>query len=82
MIEKKAKLKFLATSLASAQNLFKKTQTHKLKQAFLKWQYNVSIRKIAETAFNRVLEINHRHSRARFKTAVYLLKTILEEYSI
>ena len=82
MIEKKAKLKFLATSLASAQNLFKKLSTHKLKQAFLKWQYNVSIRKIAETAFNRVLEINHRHSRARFKTAVHLLKSIIEDYSI
>jgi len=36
-IEKKAKLKFLATSLVSSQNLFRKAQANKLKQAFLKW---------------------------------------------
>ena len=72
-IEKKAKLKFLATSLLSSQNLFKKLNGHKTKEAFLKWQYNVSIRKIAETAFSRVLELNHKHSKARFKTGVFLL---------
>jgi ribosome-associated toxin RatA of RatAB toxin-antitoxin module len=75
-------LKFLATSLVSSQNLFRNVQKHKVRQAFLKWQYNVSIRKIAEKAFNRVVEINHRHSKARFRTGVYLLKSVLEEYSI
>ena len=81
-IEKKAKLKFLATSLVSSQNLFRKAQANKLKQAFLKWQYNVSIRKIAETAFSRVLELNHRHSKARFKTAVYLLQGLVENSAV
>ena len=81
-VEKKAKLKFLATSLVSSQNLFKKAQHNKIQQAFLKWQYNVSIRKIAETAFSRVLEINHRHSRARFKTGVFLLQNLVESYAL
>lgn len=53
-----------------------------MKQAFLKWQYNISIRKIAETAFQKMLSLNYKHSRARFKTAVYLLKTLMDEHSI
>ena len=48
----------------------------------MKWQYNVSIRKIAETAFNRVLELNHRHSKARFKTAVFLLQSLVEDNAV
>lgn len=81
-IEKKAKLKFLATSLLSTNNLFKRIQRQKVKEAFLKWQYNVSVRKIAETAFNRVLELNHRHSKARIRTGVYLLQNIVEDYTL
>jgi hypothetical protein len=53
-----------------------------MKQAFIKWQYNVSIRKIAETAFSRVLELNHRHSKARFKTGVYLLQNLVEGFAV
>jgi len=81
-IEKKAKLKFLATSLVSSQNLFRKLQRQQKRQAFIKWQYNVSIRKIAETAFTRVLEINHRHSKARLRTGVFLLKQLLDQHAI
>ena len=78
LIEKKAKLKFLATSLVSTQNLFQRVQRQKCKEAFLKWQYNVSIRKIAATAFKRVLELNHRHSKARYKAAFYLLEVLYD----
>ena len=79
--EKKAKLKFLATSLFSTSNLYKRLKKDKLRQAFLKWQYNVSIRKIAEVAFSRVLEINHRHSKARIKAAVHLLTGLVDKGS-
>lgn len=48
----------------------------------MKWQYNASIRKIAETAFNRVLELNHRHSKARYKSAVFMLQSIAEDSAI
>lgn len=80
--EKKAKLKFLATSLVSSHNLFRKLKLNRMKQAFLKWQFNASIRKIAETAFNRVLELNHRHSKARLRTGVFLIKNVLEQYTM
>ena len=82
MVEKKAKLKFLATSLISSQNQFKKLQKRKVKMAFMKWQYNISIRKIAENAFTRVLELNHRHSRVRLRAGVFLLKNLMENFSI
>lgn len=82
IIEKRAKLKFLATSLISCSNLFKKIENQNKKQAFIKWQYNVSIRKIAEAAFTRVLELNHRHSKARFKAAGYILKSLIKTISI
>ena len=62
--------------------MFKRILRQKVKEAFLKWQYNVSVRKIAETAFNRVLELNHRHSKARIRTGVYLLQNVLEDYTI
>ena len=38
--------------------------------------------KIAETAFNRVLELNHRHSKARLRTGVFLIKNVLEQYTM
>jgi hypothetical protein len=81
-IEKKAKLKFLATSLLSSNNMFKSILRHRVKEAFLKWQYNISVRKVVETAFNRVLELNHRHSKARMKTGVYLLNNIVESHTM
>lgn len=80
--EKRAKLKFLATSLLSSSNLFKRLAAQRKRAAFTKWQYNVSIRKIAETAFGRVLELNHRHSKARFRAGVHLLKGLMDEVSI
>lgn len=42
----------------------------------------MSIRKIAETAFGRVLELNHRHSKARFRAAVHLMKGLMDDYSL
>jgi len=62
--------------------LFQRVQRQRCKEAFLKWQYNVSIRKIASTAFARVLELNHRHSLARYKASLFLLKNLVENYAI
>ena len=42
----------------------------------------MSIRKIAEAAFTRVLQINHRHSKARIRTGVFLLKQLIDDRAI
>ena len=36
---------------------------------------------IAEGAFNKLLEINHRHSNARFTSAANLLQTIFKRHA-
>ncbi len=53
---------------------------------FARWKYNQSVCRvskiitidkfiqIAESAFNKLLELNHRHSQRRFATACYLLE--------
>lgn len=80
--EKRAKLKFLATSLVSSSNLWQRLRADRKRQAFNKWQYNVSIRKIAEKAFGRVLELNHRHTKARYTTAFHILKAQMDKGSL
>lgn len=49
------------------------------------WKAYTSNTQVAETAFNELLEINHRHSFARYDTAYSILKrltknTLREEY--
>ena len=43
------------------------------KEAFNKWRFSQSVGKIAEKAFNKILELNHRHSNQRFESACFLL---------
>lgn len=51
-VEKKAKLKFLATALLYG-SIQEKTQSQlKVKEAFSNWKSKVTCIKIAETAFN------------------------------
>ena len=38
-----------------------------------KWRFSQSVGKIAEKAFNKILELNHRHSNQRFEAACFLL---------
>jgi hypothetical protein len=78
-IEKKAKLKFLAASLAfiSNQQTIQKKKT--VREAFWNWKFEVLSHKIAESAFNKVLELNHKHSKSRFESAFYLLSKVQEK---
>ena len=34
-----------------------------MKESFSKWRYSQSVGKIAEKAFNKILELNHKHSK-------------------
>jgi len=45
-----------------------------VKSLFCQWKSKVTSLKIAETAFNQILEHNHKHSDARFDTACFLIE--------
>ena len=45
-----------------------------MKDFFNRWKLNQHVSKIAQTAFNKILELNHRHSKRRFEVACYLLE--------
>lgn len=75
-VEKKAKLKFLATSLLYA-TVQEKTQNKlKIKEALALWKSKIVCSKIAESAFNQILELNHKHSDMRFDTACFMLEKV------
>ena len=40
------------------------------------------MKRLAVTAFNRVLELNHKHSTARYKAGAYLLNNIKDSFTI
>eukprot|EP00354_Favella_ehrenbergii_P001330 CAMPEP_0170451388 /NCGR_PEP_ID=MMETSP0123-20130129/649_1 /TAXON_ID=182087 /ORGANISM="Favella ehrenbergii, Strain Fehren 1" /LENGTH=76 /DNA_ID=CAMNT_0010713069 /DNA_START=967 /DNA_END=1197 /DNA_ORIENTATION=- len=44
-----------------------------LQGALQRWRNNQSVSKIAEKAFNKILELNHKHSRQRFESACFLM---------
>ena len=43
------------------------------RNALTRWRQSQSVSKIAEKAFNKILELNHRHSSQRFESACFLL---------
>ncbi len=48
-----------------------------MEKAFKEWRSKSMCNRIAESAFNKVLEINHEHSFARFNTASYILEKVV-----
>lgn len=72
-LDRTAKYKFLGASLiilSSVERIQRRTQAQ---EAFNKWRFSHSVGKIAEKAFNKILELNHRHSSQRFDSACFLL---------
>jgi len=67
----KRKLVSAALLLISLQGTLQRKQ--KLQQALGKWRAFEHSSSIAEGAFNKILEINHKHSKVRFETAAKIL---------
>ena len=61
-LDRTAKYKFLGASLVILASMERVQKRMQVTDAFNKWRYGQSIGKIAEKAFNKILELNHRHS--------------------
>jgi hypothetical protein len=72
-VEKAAKRKLVSASLIMISLQAKMNKKYEMKQAMNEWKSFLNATLIAEGAFNKLLEINHRHSNARFTTASNLL---------
>jgi len=53
--------------------LVKRQRKETMKEHWNRWKMNHSVAKIAAVSFNKILELNHRHSKKRFETACKLL---------
>ena len=51
----------------------------RVKSAFDIWRADLEVNRIMENAFNKILEINHKHVNARVSSAVSLLSTIFNK---
>jgi len=72
-LDRSAKYKFLGAAIILLQSMEKVQKRKNMKEMFNRWRFNQSVGKIAETAFNKILELNHRHSNQRFSSACFLL---------
>ena len=79
-VEKAAKRKLVSASLIMIALQAKLNKKHLLKQAMNEWKAFLNANQIAEGAFNKLLEINHRHSFARFSGASNLLELLLKRH--
>jgi len=75
-VEKAAKRKLVSAALIMISVQSKVNRVSQLKQALSDWRSFLLSSQIAEGAFNKILELNHRHCKARFSTAVRLLEKI------
>lgn len=81
-IEKKAKLKFLASSLLFSQMESYATKTSKLHNAWQIWTNQILCNKVAESAFNKVMELTQKHSAARNRAGACLLVRYVEHFKM
>ena len=79
-LEKKAKLKFLAAALLFGQLETASAGALRAKNYFDHWKAHAVCLKIAESAFNKVLELNHKHALARFHSATFLLSSFARKF--
>lgn len=61
-IDRNAKYKFLGAALILIKGMNRRQKVMKVRMMFDRWKYNQNISNIAEAAFNKLLELNHRHS--------------------
>ena len=73
-VERSAKLKFLAAALLFGGIIEHQTRKQSQRHAIVLWKSNVDCHKIAQSAFSKVLELNHRHSAARIRASCYLIE--------
>ena len=78
-VEKAAKRKLVSSALIMISVQQKLQRTLELKQAFNEWKSFQSATVIAESAFNKLLEINHKHSKARYETAVHIMNRVAKK---
>lgn len=69
-----AKFKLLGATLMMLSHVQKLYNHSKVSQAFLNWKHHANVNQVAESAFNKMLELNYRHANSRFETAAFLLK--------
>ena len=79
-LEKKAKLKFLAASLIVGQMETATNGAMRMRNCFDHWKAHAVCFKIAESAFGKVMELNHKHAMARFQTATYLVGSFAKKF--
>jgi len=72
-LDRTAKYKFLGAALIIMSQVERIQKRNQARWAFEKWRHRQSVGKIAEKAFNKILELNHRHSKQRFAAACFLL---------
>lgn len=51
-----------------------------MRNSFDHWKAHSVCLKIAESAFNKVLELNHKHAMARFQTATFLVGSFAKKF--
>ncbi len=78
-MEKKAKHKFLAAAMIFSHMEAKKANADRLTTAWHTWINQVICYKMVETAFNKVLELNHKHSAARCQAGATLLRHVFSQ---
>ena len=78
-VEKAAKRKLVSSALIMISVQQKLQRELELKRAFSEWKSFQKSTVIAESAFNKLLEINHKHSKARFETAVHIMSRVAKK---
>lgn len=72
-IDRTAKYKFLGAALILLNNIERIKKREDLTRALMTWRNGQTVAKIAEKAFNKILELNHKHSSQRFESACFLM---------
>lgn len=81
-VEKVAKKKLVSASLMVI-CLFNSLYTkRRLIHAFSEWRSYILHSQVAETAFNKILEINHKHSAVRFHSATRILSRLFNSKNL
>jgi len=67
------KHRYFGASIILLRNMLRQATQKRKKEYFIRWKFYQKVTKVAESAFNKILELNHRHSERRFMTAAKLL---------
>ena len=68
------KYKMLGAAMVLLKSMEQAEYRMRAKNAFGRWKYHSSVNKVAESAFNKILELNYKHADKRFDGAAFLLR--------